>query len=367
MKPTQVGVIGCGNISEAYFSAAKTFKMMTYSYCADQNPAAAKAKAEAYGSKAVTVAELLANPDIEVVLNLTTPQAHSEIDRLALEAGKHVYAEKPFGIDLQAGREVIELAKKKNLRVGSAPDTFLGGGMQTCRKLIDDGWIGRPLSGTAFMMCPGHEAWHPNPGFYYQKGGGPLFDMGPYYLTALVNLLGPVRQVTAMAGRGFPERTCTSEDRFGDRLPVEIDTHITGVLRFVSGALVTLIMSFDVIKHHCPCLEIHGTAGSLFCPDPNCFGGPVQYTSFDGRNQAWQDIPLPFGYTENSRSIGLADMVDAIRNQRPHRANGDLAFHVLETMCGLETAAATGNAVTIASTCERPAPLPLGLLKGNVH
>jgi len=367
MKKMQVGVIGCGNISDAYFKAAKTFQMMEYRYCSDLNLEAARAKAEIYGCEAVSVDDLLQMRDVDVILNLTTPQAHTSIDLMALEAGKHVYAEKPFGIDLEDGRKVIELARRKNLRVGSAPDTFLGGGIQTCRKLIDDGWIGVPLSGTAFMMCPGHESWHPNPGFYYLKGGGPLFDMGPYYLTALVNLLGPAVKVAAMAGKGFTQRVCTSENRLGDVLPVEVNTHLTGTLEFASGAIITIIMSFDVIKHDCPCLQLHGTAGSLVCPDPNTFGGPVKYSSFDSRNSAWMEIPIPFGYTENSRSIGLADMVDGIQQQRPHRASGDLAFHVLEIMCGIETAAATGRTVAFQSSCERPAPLPLGVLKGKIQ
>ncbi len=366
MEQIKVGVIGCGNISDAYFKAAKTFKMMHYAYCADLNPDAAAAKAETYGCQAVSIDALLANREVEVILNLTTPQAHTAVDMMALQAGKHVYAEKPLAVDLEDGRRVIELARQQGLRVGSAPDTFLGGGLQTCRKLIDDGWIGTPLSGTAFMMCPGHESWHPNPGFYYLKGGGPLFDMGPYYLTALVHLLGPAVKVSAMAGKGFPSRTCTSENRFGDALPVEVNTHIAGTLQFASGAIITLVMSFDVIKQSCPCLEIHGTAGSLSCPDPNTFGGPVKYASFAERACGWQDVPIPFGYTENSRSIGLADMVEAITAGRPHRASGEMAFHVLEIMCALEKSAVTGQTIGLESSCGRPAPLTPGLLKGKL-
>lgn len=363
----QIGVIGCGNISDAYFNAAKTFKMMEYTWCADQNPEAAKAKAEKYGCQATTVEELLRIREVDAILNLTTPQSHAQIDMMALQAGKHVYAEKPFSLTLEEARPILALAEQKKLRVGSAPDTFLGGGIQTCRKLIDDGWIGQPLSGTAFMMCPGHESWHPNPAFYYLRGGGPLFDMGPYYLTALVNLLGPVAKVTAMGSKGHRQRVCTSESRFGDVLPVEVDTHLAGTLQFASGAIITLIMSFDIVKNSCPCLEIHGSAGSLSCPDPNTFGGPVRYSSFDGRKNDWQEIPIPFGYIQNSRSIGLADMVEAIRTGRQHRCNDRLAFHVLEVMCGLEKSAASEQAVTIESTCERPEPLTLGLLNGKLQ
>jgi predicted dehydrogenase len=360
---TKIGVIGCGNISDAYFKAAKTFTFMEYAYCADLNPEAAKAKAELYGCEAVSVEKLLAKKDVEVILNLTTPQAHAQVDAMALEAGKHVYAEKPFALSMQEGLPVIELAKKNALRVGSAPDTFLGGGIQTVRKLIDENWIGTPVSGTAFMLCPGHEGWHPAPEFYYLAGGGPLFDMGPYYITALINLLGPVKKVTAMAGRGFKERTCTSETRFGDKLPVEVDTHIAGLLEFENGAVITLIMSFDVAKSSCPRIELHGTAGSLSVPDPNSFGGPVKFAKARGE---WQEVPIPFGYTENMRSIGLADMVKAIGSGREHRCSGELAFHVLEVMCALGKSAAEEKHISLESSCERPAALPLGLLHGEL-
>ena len=362
-KVTQIGVIGCGNISDAYFKAAKTFKMINYAYCADLNMDSAKAKEETYGSKAVSVDEILANKDVEIILNLTTPQAHAEINLKALEAGKHVYAEKPFALSRREGIEVNDLAKSKSLRTGCAPDTFLGGGIQATRKLIDDGWIGTPISGTAFMMCAGHESWHPAPDFYYLKGGGPLFDMGPYYITALANLLGPIQSVTAVGTKGFSERTCTSEAAFGKVMPVEINTHIAGILKFECGAVISLIMSFDVAKHNCPCLELHGTAGSLSVPDPNTFGGPLKFAR---AGQDWQEVPIPFGYTENMRSIGLADMAKAIADNRPHRCNGELAFHVLDVMCSLEEAASSNSFVEIKSSCERPAALPLGLLKGQL-
>ncbi|MFA7230573.1 MAG: Gfo/Idh/MocA family oxidoreductase [Victivallaceae bacterium] len=360
---TKVGVIGCGNISNAYFKAAKTFNFIKYAYCADLNMEAAKAKEELYGCKAVSVSELLMKKEVKIVLNLTTPQAHAKVNIMALEANKHVYAEKPFALSMDEGVPVIELAKKKNLRIGSAPDTFLGGGIQTVRKLIDENWIGTPVSGTAFMMCPGHESWHPAPEFYYLSGGGPLFDMGPYYITALINLLGSVKKVTAITGRGFDERTCTSEARFGAKLPVEINSHVAGLLEFECGAIITLIMSFDVAKSSCPCIELHGTAGSLSVPDPNSFGGPVKFAK---ARRDWQEVPIPFGYTDNMRSIGLADMAKAIRDRRKHRCSGELAFHVLDVMCALEKSAAEEKHIYLKSSCERPAALPLGLLHGEI-
>ena len=362
-KITKVGVIGCGNISDAYFKAAKTFTSMQYTYCADLNMEAAKAKEELYGCKAVSVEELLANDEVEIVLNLTTPQVHAKVNTMALEAGKHVYAEKPFALSIEEGTPVIELAKKKNLRIGSAPDTFLGGGIQTVRKLIDENWIGTPVSGTAFMMCPGHESWHPAPEFYYLSGGGPLFDMGPYYITALINLLGPVKKVTAINGRAFDERTCTSEDRFGDKMPVDVDTHVAGLLEFECGTIITLIMSFDIAKHSCPCLELHGTAGSIAVPDPNTFGGPVKFAK---ARCDWQEVPIPFGYTDNMRSIGLADMAKAIKDGRKHRCSGELAFHVLEVMCALEKSSKEETHIYLKSSCERPNALPLGLLHSEL-
>jgi predicted dehydrogenase len=282
---------------------------------------------------------------------------------MALEAGKHVYAEKPFALSMEEGIPVIELAKKKNLRIGSAPDTFLGGGIQTVRKLIDENWIGTPISGTAFLMCPGHESWHPAPEFYYLRGGGPLFDMGPYYITALINLLGPVKKVTAINGRGFKERTCTSKTTFGKKLPVEVNTHVAGLLKFKCGTIITLIMSFDIAKSSCPCIELHGTAGSLSVPNPNSFGGPVKFAK---ARCDWQEVPIPFGYTDNMRSIGLADMAKAINTNRKHRCSGELAFHVLEVMCALEKSAIEEKHIYLESSCERPDALPLGLLHGEL-
>ena len=363
-KKVKVGVIGCGNISDAYFKASHTFKNVEMVACADQRREAAEAKAVVYGLKILTVEELLADKSIEIVLNLTTPQAHTEINLLALKAGKHAYCEKPFGLDRKSGRDVLRMAEKQQLYTGCAPDTFLGGSHQTCRKLIDDGAIGAPLSGTAYMMCHGHESWHPAPAFYYLKGGGPLFDMGPYYITALINMLGPVNKVAAINTRGFKTRLATSEKAKGQRLKVEVNTHAAGLLEFVSGAVITLVTSFDVWKHTNHNIEIHGSAGSLRVPDPNGFGGKISI--FKPGMQDWEDVVPEFGYLENMRSIGLADMAESIRRQIPCRCSGELAFHVLDVMCALEEASDAGKHITLKSVCARPEALPVGLKHGKL-
>ncbi|NLB68241.1 MAG: Gfo/Idh/MocA family oxidoreductase, partial [Lentisphaerae bacterium] len=299
----KTGLIGCGNISGAYLSNGSRFKQMKIVACADMVPEVAKAKAEEFGLKAMSVDELLADPSIDTVLNLTTPASHSEINTRALEAGKNVHCEKPFGLDREEARKVIELAKAKNLRVGSAPDTFLGGGHQMCRKLIDEGYIGDVVNGTAFMLCHGHESWHPAPAFYYLKGGGPLFDMGPYYITALVNLLGPVEKATAMANRSTDLRIGIKSN-VGQTFPVEIDTHISAVLKFKSGAVITLITSFDVWKHSdLRDIELHGTDGSMHVPDPNCFDGDIRVYKA-GLTSNWAPVDNSFIYNDNMRGIG---------------------------------------------------------------
>jgi predicted dehydrogenase len=248
MKKVKVGIIGCGNISGIYLkNCTQTFEILEVAACADLIHERAQAQAREYGvPKACSVEELLQDPKIEIVLNLTTPKAHYEVSKAALEAGKHVYVEKPLAVAREDGQAILELAKSKNLLVGCAPDTFLGAGLQTCRKLIDDGWIGEPVAATAFMTCHGHESWHPDPEFYYEIGGGPMLDMGPYYLTALISLLGPVDRVTGSSRITFPERTITSQPKYGKQIKVETPTHIAGVIDFASGAVGTIITSFDV-------------------------------------------------------------------------------------------------------------------------
>jgi predicted dehydrogenase len=362
-EKTKVGVIGCGNISGAYFSAAKTFDVMEITACADINMDAAQEKAEEFELKAVTVDQILADPEIEIIINLTIPQAHTEVNLQALNAGKHVHCEKPFAIELEDAKKVLALAKEKNLYVGCAPDTFLGGGNQTCRKLIDDNWVGKPVAGTAFMLCPGHESWHPNPGFYYLNGGGPLFDMGPYYITALINLLGPVKRVTASTGKALDERVATTESIKGQILPVEVSTHLAGILDFQCGAIITMVMSFDVQQHTHSNIEIYGTAGSIIVPDPNGFGGPVKVST----NRAeWTEASLSHIYTDNMRSIGVADMAAAIKSGRKNRCSGDLAYHVLEIMHAFEQSSQLGTHIEIVSQCDQPTAMPMGLLNGRL-
>ena len=362
MKPVGVGLIGCGTISGAYLRAAETFDAIKFVSCADIDPAAAKKTEAAFGVPAMPVDALLGHDAVEVVLNLTIPAAHGEVNLAAIEAGKHAYCEKPFGLDVAEGRKVLAAANQAALRVGGAPDTFLGGGHQTVRRLIDDGAVGKPVAGTAFMLGSGHESWHPNPGFYYQPGGGPLFDMGPYYLTALVHALGPVRRVAAITARGRDTRVIGSKPFAGEVIEVNVDTHAAGTLEFYNGCVVTVVMSFDVHLHSNRFIEIHGIDASLSAPDPNGFGGKVRVSS--GRE--WEERPLTHGYTDNMRSIGLADMCVAIRTGRAHRCNGELAQHVLEIMAAFGESSIQERHITLTSQPTRPAPLRSGLADGQL-
>ncbi|MCY4096381.1 MAG: Gfo/Idh/MocA family oxidoreductase [Gammaproteobacteria bacterium] len=361
--PVRIGLIGCGVISNAYLSISERFPILDFVACADIVPEATKRTAEKYGLAAMSTHELLARDDIEVVLNLTIPRAHGEVNLAALESGKHAFCEKPFGLDVKEGERVLSRARELNLRLGCAPDTFLGGGHQTVRHLIDEGAVGRPLSGTAFMMSHGVETWHPSPEFYYKPGGGPLFDMGPYYITALVNSLGAVKRVAAITSRGFEQRTITSQPKHGDVIDVEVDTHASGVLEFHSGAVVTVAMSFDVWRHSNRFIEIHGTDRSITCPDPNGFGGRV---AMNGSGREWEEQELTHANVENSRSIGLADMCMGIRTGRAHRASGDLAFHVLEVMDAFGKSSETGQHIELTSKPDRPAALPIGLAASDL-
>lgn len=362
MKPTKVGIIGCGNISGIYFQAGKTFDILDIVGCADLLPERAKAKAEECGCKAYASPEaLLADPDIEIVMNLTIPNAHASVALKAIEAGKSVHNEKPLAITREDGKKMLEAAKAKGVRVGCAPDTFMGGGIQTCIKLINDGWIGEPIGATAFMTCHGHESWHPDPEFYYKAGGGPMFDMGPYYLTALVALMGPAKRVTGSTRITFPERTITSAPKFGTKVVVDVPTHVAGIVDFANGAIGTIITSFDVWAAELPRIEIYGTHGSLSVPDPNGFGGPIKMLR---PGSGWSEIPLSHGYADNSRGIGVADMAYALRSGRTHRASGELAYHVLDIMHAFHDASDAGKHIELQSTCARPQPLPMGLRHG---
>jgi predicted dehydrogenase len=364
--PVKIGIIGCGNISGIYFKAGKTFDILDIAACADLDLGRAQAKAEEHGvPKACTPEELLADPDIPIVVNLTIPNAHYSVCKAALEAGKHVHVEKPLSITRDEGRELLDIAGARNLRVGCAPDTFLGGGLQTCRKLIDDGVIGEPIGATGFMLCHGHEGWHPAPEFYYKVGGGPMFDMGPYYLTALVALIGPIKRVTGSARATFPTRTITSQPLNGTQITVDVPTHVAGVLDFANEAVATLVTSFDVwaAGSHPP-IEIYGTEGSLQVPDPNGFGGPVRVRRMGEKE--WRDVELTHGYAENSRGIGVADMAYAIQSGRPHRASGALGYHVMEAMHGFHDASESGAHYAMTSHVERPAVFPTGIAPGTL-
>jgi len=359
MRKTRVAVVGCGKISGIYLQAPRKFPMLDVVACCDLVRDAADAKAAEFGIRRVlSLDEVLADPEIDLIINLTQPAGHAEIALKALEAGKHVYNEKPLAVTREEGRQVIGEAKKKGLRVGCAPDTFLGAGQQTCRKLIEDGALGEPIGATAFMMCPGHESWHPNPDFYYQPGAGPMFDMGPYYLTALVNLIGPIRRVCSSARITYAERTIGSEPRRGETIQVSTPTHIAGVMDFTNGAVGTIVTSFDVWGAQLPRIEIYGTKGSLSVPDPNTFGGPVLLKR--GREE-WQEVPLTHGHPENSRGMGVADMACALERGRLHRANGDIAYHVLEVMHAFLESSEQERHIHIQSSCDRPEPLPAGL------
>jgi len=364
MRKVGIGIIGCGVISTAYLKAAQRFPVLEIKAVADMRSEAAEKRGAEFGVPGMRVDQMLKRDDIEIVINLTVPLAHTDVSLAVLNAGKHVHSEKPLGINVAEARKVMDLAATRNLRVGCAPDTFLGGGHQTARKLIDDGAIGLPVAGSAFFMCPGHERWHPAPGFYYLRGGGPMLDMGPYYITNLVQLLGPVASVMGSTARPKSERLVTSEPMNGTLIPVEVPTHVAGTLEFESGAVISIAMSFDVPKHRHAPIEIYGDKGSILVPDPNRFGGEVQVAKAGGE---WETMPLTHGHVEGEfRSIGVADMATAIVTDRPHRASGALALHVLEVTEAFQTSAEEGRRVKIESRVERPDMMPAGRDTGQI-
>ncbi len=364
IRPMKVGIVGCGNISGIYFTNGSKLPMVDIVACADLITEKAKARAAEFNVPLVcSTEELLANPEIEIVLNLTVPKQHFAVNRAALLAGKHVYCEKPLALNRQDGEATLALATEKGLRVGCAPDTFLGAGIQTCRKLIDDGWIGRPIGANAFMTCHGHESWHPDPEFYYEQGGGPMFDMGPYYLTALVNLMGPVAKVAGANRMSFPTRTITSAGKYGKVVDVDVPTHVNGLLEFENGAVGTITTSFDVWAANLPWIEIYGTEGTISVPDPNGFGGePKLFRPGSG----WQVIPYSHIYSDNWRMLGVADMSAGIQLERPHRASGALALHVLDIMQSIHEASDQGKSIAITNTVKQPDPMKMGLITGQI-
>jgi predicted dehydrogenase len=358
----KIGIIGCGNISSNYIKHMQMFDILNVWAVADIDVARAQSKAAEHDvPKAYTVSELLADPEIRIVVNLTVPAVHTEVSLAIIAAGKHVHSEKPLAIRREDGQAILNAAREKGVRVGCAPDTFLGGGLQTSRKLIDDGWIGRPVAAVAFFTGHGPEAWHPNPEFFYKFGAGPMLDLGPYYLTALVHLLGPVKRVTGSAQISFPQRLITSEPFYGTQIEVEVPTHVAGVADFEQGVVGTIITSFDVWSANLPRIEIYGSEGSISVPDPNIFDGPVRVRRMGAAD--WTDMPL--SHSANvGRGIGVADMAYAIQSGRAHRASGELAYHVLDLMYAFQEASEQEQHVHLQSTAERPAALPTGLLAG---
>lgn len=359
-QPVGIGLIGAGVISQIYLDNLTTrFANTRVVAVADIMPAAAAARAEQYGVQALTVSELLAHEDVEIVLNLTIPAAHAEVALASIAAGKSVYNEKPMTGTREEGRSLLQEASEHGLRVGGAPDTFLGAGLQTVRTLLDAGAIGVPVAASGAMLSSGHESWHPNPAFYYQPGAGPMLDMGPYYVTALVTLLGPIARVSSTARATRPTRTITSEPHNGETITVNTPSHIAATLDFERGVIGTLTTSFDTYDTDHSLLTIYGSEGSVRLPDPNGFGGPVQLLR--AGEKTWEDIPLVEGYTENSRGLGVADMARAIREGGAHRASGDLAYHVLDVMHATLESSELGCHIAIESRMERPDLLVTGL------
>ena len=365
-KDIVVGVIGCGNISSRYLAhlTERFTKGLKTVAVADLDMSRAEAAAETHGLKAMSVKDLLADPSIDIVVNLTIPGAHAEVAMDVVNAGKSVYNEKPLTLTREQAGDLLAAAEKTGVLVGGAPDTFLGAGIQTCRKLIDDGWIGKPVAATAFFLSHGPEAWHPNPVFYYAVGGGPMFDMGPYYLTAVVALLGGVKRVTGSTQTSFPTRIANSQHHHGLVINVETPTHVVGVLDFASGAVGTIITSFDIWHHSLPRIEIYGTEGTMSVPDPNTFGGPVKVRR--AGVDTWSEVPLTHGYAIKSRGLGVADMARALQTRRAARAGGRLCYHVLDIMHAIHDASLNSRHVDLTSTVDRPAALPMGLADGEI-
>lgn len=375
-----VGMVGVGCISGIYLkNFFEVFKDVKLVAVCDLIRERAENAQKQYNIPKLydTMDQLFADPEIDLVLNLTRPYQHFEVSKAAILAGKHVYCEKPLGADLEEGLELVRLAKEKNLFLGGAPDTFMGAGIQSCRKLIDDGLIGEVVGGRCVMASHGVESWHPDPDFYYQRGGGPLFDMGPYYITALINLLGGIQKVYGYAHTSYKERLITAEPHVGEIIKVNTPTHIESFLTFDSGITVSLLTSFDIYDTKQTNIEIYGTKGTLYVPDPNCFGGSIVLENGikgdkcailfkNGETGKLEEYPLTFDYDENSRCLGLDDMAVAIETGRPGRTTYRQTFHVLETMAGVLKSAETGLPYVMTSHFEREAPMDPTLEHGKL-
>lgn len=361
-RPLAVGVVGCGTVSEPYLQNMTASPLLNVVACADQMPERARAKAAEFGvPRACTVEELLADPDVELAVNLTIPSAHVEVNLAALAAGKHVYSEKPLATTREDGRRILEAAENGGLTVTCAPDTVLGAGIQTCLRLVEKGELGVPLAASGFVLNRGPENWHPNPAFFYQPGGGPLLDMGPYYVTTLVCLLGPVRQVTAMGRILYPERTPDKGPRKGETFKVSTPSFIAGVIEFETGAQATLVTSYGIWGADLPQIQVYCTNGILGVPDPNTFDGPIRVRSNDD-GAGWHEVPLIYNHTapgRNCRGLGVAETALAIREGRRPRLSGELAYHVLDVMVSILESNTSGHHVKVQSSCSRPPALPL--------
>jgi predicted dehydrogenase len=358
MSTVKIAMIGTGAISGIYLKNITGMfrEIELIGVCDLVREKAEKAKAEYNVPKIYdTMHDAFADPEVDIVLNLTRPYEHLEVSKAALLAGKHVYSEKPLGATYEEGKELVALAEKKGLMLGGAPDTFLGAGIQTCRKLIDDGFIGDPVGSACFMICRGHESWHPDPEFYYKFGGGPMMDMGPYYISALVNLLGGIKAVTGVARKSFPQRTITSQPYYGTVVDVDVNTHVTGILEFESGAIGTIFTTFDAFYKGQARFEVYGSKGTLIVPDPNHFGGPIQLLRPEQGDYA--DMPLLFGYKDNSRALGLADMAKALQTKRDFRASYKQTLHVLEILTSFDKTSASGARYDVETKYTRGAPM----------
>ena len=365
MEKVRIGILGLGAISGIYLkNLTELFKEVeiigVYDLFREKTDQVSREYQipKAYSS----MEDMFQDREVEIILNLTRPQDHYEVIKAALLAGKHVYTEKPLATTLEEGKELVSLARERGLLLAGAPDTFLGAAIQTCRKLIDSGFIGRPIGASASMICRGHESWHPAPAFYYQPGGGPMMDMGPYYLTALINLLGNVKGLTALSSKSFETRTITSEPQRGTVIPVEVPTHVNGILQFENGAVATVTTTFDVYYDRQDRLEIYGTEGTLRVPDPNGYGGSVMLLRPE--EGCFKEMPLIFDYQENSRGLGVADMARALRTGQPCRAGSGQLLHVLEIMAAFEKSSREGRYLELETSCERGSAMNHNLVHG---
>jgi predicted dehydrogenase len=361
----KVGLIGCGNIADVYLSNAKLFRDIEFVAVSSRRSSSAEILGAKYVLPVLSVEALIADQDIDIVLNLTPPHSHAELNLAAIEAGKHVYTEKPLATSLFDGKRIGEAARAKGLSVGCAPDTLLGGGIQTARATLDEGQIGRPLIGVASVLNHGMENWHPSPDFFFQPGGGPVFDVGPYYITALITLLGPISKVSAIGVKGFVERIVTATDspHYGRVVPVNVLTSVQAHLHFASDAQISFLASWDVWRTALPAIELHGTEGSMQVPDPDYFGGTVRiargqsnWVEVDsgGKTFGYKNWPAENPVLADFRGLGLAEMARAISEGRSHRTGAELSIHTLAVMSGIIESAERGMVVDIKETCKRP-------------